>query len=240
MKPVNIFIEDANKDTASSTITAPGTVAPAAATVAPATVASPAVTTPPAPNGATAPAAHGQTSVAGAVNFMPAPVFTSSLKQLKEEDPELYAAWRDYIRAGFRQNGVMFQRILSAFMIPYRLTVIMHALLFAIGVCMFIAGVSLSLWTAEPVYALAFGGLGAVTFLAFFISGPVKAVEENLEFITWLGIVYNTYWSRLVSAQDPKTSLQDMQALTEDSVKMMREVIDKHDELRGKRPTSRS
>ena len=50
----------------------------------------------------------------------------------------------------------------------------------------------------KSVAAIAFGGLSVGSFLLFFIRQPLQALEENLEFITWLGVAFNTYWTRLM------------------------------------------
>ena len=48
----------------------------------------------------------------------------------------------------------------------------------------------------------------------YFVSRPLQALEENLQFITWLGIIYNTYWTRIANAQDTTTFQADLQDAT--------------------------
>ncbi len=76
-----------------------------------------------------------------------------------------------------------------------------------------------------------------VAFLTFFLSRPLQALEENLQFITWLGIVYNTYWTRLANAQDPQTFQADLAQTTEAAVTQLKQLVDTHGERSGKRPT---
>ncbi|MBK6433774.1 hypothetical protein [Candidatus Amarolinea dominans] len=73
-------------------------------------------------------------------------------------------------------------------------------------------------------------------FSSFFVSKPLQALEENLQFITWLGIIYNSYWTRLVQAQDPATFEQVVQDTTEDAIKQIKELMDKHTERSTNRP----
>jgi hypothetical protein len=80
-----------------------------------------------------------------------------------------------------------------------------------------------------------FGGLSTVTFIAFFIQQPLHALEENLEFITWLGTTFNTYWTRLMYMLDEKTIQQDLKSADNDFVTNIEKLINKHAELRGKR-----
>ena len=61
--------------------------------------------------------------------------------------------------------------------------------------------------------AALFGGLSVLAFLGFFVSKPLRALERNVQFITWLGIVYNTYWARLMYATDPDTVQEDLEAI---------------------------
>src|SRR5712692_9374207 len=97
-------------------------------------------------------------------------------------DPEVYEAWRKHIVNGFHQNNEMFKKLLDAFMRPYWLTVWMYRALFLIGVAGFIAAVVLGVWGGLG-FATLFGGLSVVMFLSFFISQPLRALEQNLEFI---------------------------------------------------------
>jgi hypothetical protein len=112
----------------------------------------------------------------------------------------------------------------------------MYGIVFAVGVLSFISAVVLSITTGQAVYALAFGGLSIAAFLSYFISGPLRSLEENLEFITWLGMIYNTYWTRLVAASNPDTTQQDLQAATQDAIDSLEKLIDRHAKMRSGRP----
>jgi hypothetical protein len=151
-----------------------------------------------------------------------------------QEDLDLDAVWRANIKAGYAHTNALFQRILKAFMGPYRATVWMYGILFAVGVLSFVAAVAISLTTDRAVFALIFGGFSAVTFLGFFISNPLVSLEKNLEFITWLGMIYNTYWTRTVAAHDAENSQQELQAATEDAVESLVTLIENHNKMRAK------
>jgi len=151
-------------------------------------------------------------------------------------DPELYAAWREHIRDGFQRNNEMFSRVLNAFMTPYYTTVWMYRILFGVGVVSFLVAAGLSVWTGELTFSLVFGGLSVFAFVSYFISNPLRSLEENLEFITWLGLVYNTYWSRLAYMLDETTVQKDLAKATRDATNEIVRIIDKHAEMSGKRP----
>ncbi len=96
----------------------------------------------------------------------------------------------------------MFNRILTGFMNPYYTTIWMYRILFGVGIAAFLVAAVLSAWTKQAGFGLIFGGLSIIAFLSYFLSRPLQALEENLQFITWLGIIYNTYWIRLTYAMD--------------------------------------
>jgi hypothetical protein len=156
---------------------------------------------------------------------------------LNEVDPELYAAWRQHIIEGFEKNNEMFERILDAFMKPYNITISMNRILFGIGILAFVAGAALSLWTRDVLFSLVFNGLSAVAFITYFLSRPMQALEENLQFITWLGIIYNTYWTRLAYSMDMETVHEDIKDASENAVEGIQELMARHAERSGNRPT---
>lgn len=157
---------------------------------------------------------------------------------LRDMDPTLYTYWREHVREGFEQNSEMFNRILDAFMEPYYTTVWMYRVIFAVGVLAFIAAVGLSIWTQEPWYGLIFGGLSAAAFISYFFNRPLQALEENLHFITWLGIIYNTYWTRLAYMFDRNSVQNDLRSATEDAVQDLDRLLDKHARMSGRRPNA--
>ena len=151
-------------------------------------------------------------------------------------DPELYKVWREHIISGFKHNEEMFKRVLEAFMRPYQTTVWMYRILFGVGVGSFIFAAAMSAVTKESSFGLIFGGLGAIAFLSYFISRPLQALEQNLQFITWLGVVYNTYWTRLANMREQATVQKDLLEATRDATNEIEKIIAKHAEVSGKRP----
>jgi hypothetical protein len=174
-----------------------------------------------------------KTEIPGGTSFSPMPAIP---EDLAEKDPELYKFWREHIIAGFKHNEEMFQKVLDAFLRPYHTTVWMYKILFGVGVFSFVFAAGMSVWTKESSFGLIFGGLGVVAFLSYFISRPLQALEQNLQFITWLGVVYNTYWTRLVYMLEQKTFQKDLQEATQDATNEIEKMIAKHAELSGKRP----
>ena len=169
----------------------------------------------------------------------PVPPVGPSGQPLAKVDPELYDAWRRHVERGFENNSRMFDRTLNAFMYPYWLTVSMYVMLFLIGIGAFIVASRLSLETGKEMYTLIFGGVGIAAFLTFFLTRPLQALEENLQFITWLGMIYNTYWTRLAYMTEQDTVQSDLEDATNESIKQIKEMLDTHAERSGKRPGMR-
>jgi len=158
---------------------------------------------------------------------------------LAEADPQLYKAWREHIEHGFRNNETMFRRILEAFMNPYWSTVWMYRILFGVGVTAFVVAAVVALMQHNVVTTLIFGGLSVTAFLGYFIGRPLQALEENLQFITWLGIIYNSYWTALTQAQNPDAYLDDLHKETDDAIARIKELMDRHTIRSGARPNVR-
>ena len=151
-------------------------------------------------------------------------------------DDPLYKAWQEHIIQGLANNNVMFRRTLRAYLVPYYLTVGLYVALFAAGLALFIAAAWLSAQGGSDLGPLLFAGLGVATFLALFIRNPLRSLEENLQFITWLGIIYNTYWTRLLYMQDQATVHADLEDATQDAIRELERLIDKNAGLAAKRP----
>ena len=172
----------------------------------------------------------------GAKLPLPLPIPVPDEETISKVSAEIRKAWIDYMVHGFKNNEEMFSRTLKAFMKPYHLTIWMYGALFAVGIALFVVAGILGFREGKSEVAIVFAGLGAGAFLSFFVRQPVQALEENLEFITWLGVAFNTYWTRLMYIQDPKTVQQELKAADEDYRTSVERLITKHAELRGKRP----
>ena len=147
---------------------------------------------------------------------------------LAKADPQLYAAWRTHIENGFKNNEIKFGRVLEAFMNPYWTTVWMYRILFGVGVAAFVVAALIALLQNNVVTTLVFGGLSVAAFLGYFVSRPLQALEENLQFITWLGIIYNSYWTTLVQSQDPDAYIDEVKQATDDTIGRIKDLMDKH------------
>jgi hypothetical protein len=167
---------------------------------------------------------------------LPVPPVDPNGRSLAESDAELYDAWRKHIERGFENNNRMFDRTLNAFMYPYWVTVGMYIVLFVVGISAFFVAARLSFEGGKELYTVLFGGIGAVAFLTFFLTRPLQALEENLQFITWLGIIYNTYWTRLAYMSEQKTVQRDLEEATGETISKIKDLLATHADRSGKRP----
>lgn len=152
------------------------------------------------------------------------------------DSERLREAWEDYMVEGLENTNRMFDRTLNAYMVPYYLTVSMYIVLFIVGVGLFVTAAWLAARGGSEVATLIFAGLGTLTFVAIFIRYPLRALEENLQFITWQGLIYNTYWTQLLYMQDPDKVQEELAAATQKAIEDLERLIDKNAALAEKRP----
>lgn len=164
------------------------------------------------------------------------PVQSAADARLQELRLKVLEAWAAHMEEGLQNNTLMFRQLLKAFMRPYYMTMVMYIILFLVGIGLFVIAAWLSTKANADRSSWLFGGLGVLTFLAFFISRPLAALEENLQLITRLGVIYNSYWTRLLYMQDNSTIQADLEDATNDTIAELGKLTDKSVELAAKRP----
>lgn len=177
--------------------------------------------------------AHNEMLVLPEAAKLPLPRIPATSDNVPEE---LRRAWTQHMINGFKQNQQMFESTLAAFMKPYRLTVIFYSAMFLVGIGLFVTAAIIGLNKGDRVVALGFAGLSVGALLTFFIQQPLRALEENLECVTWLGVAFNTYWSRLMYATEADRIQSDLKAAEDDFRASVAKLISTHNELRNKRP----
>lgn len=150
-------------------------------------------------------------------------------------DEELHAEWKAHVKQAYKRNEEMFDRVLESFMRPYWTVVWMHRVLFFVGILGFVSAAVLGAWKGIEFSAL-FGGLSAIAFLGFFISRPLMSLERNLQFVTWLGLIFNTYWMRLTNCLNEKDADKLIATLQNDAGTEIQTLIKIH-QSSGKKAT---
>lgn len=162
-----------------------------------------------------------------ATPFSPPPV-VPEMDRLKENHPELYKAYVDHLKEGYKNNSRIFGKVLSAFMASHTSTLVMYWILFAVGVGAVVAAIVLGMLQEELAIGAAFIGVGAAAFVAYFIGRSTQSVEENLVYITWLGVIYNSYWTHLAWATKPETAQAELEKATAAALAEIRKLLDRH------------
>jgi hypothetical protein len=150
-------------------------------------------------------------------------------------DPMIYDAWKKHIISGFDQNSLVFNQVLDAFMRPYWMTVSMYRLMFGVGILGFVLAAILGVWKGVE-FALIFGGISSISFLSYFVSRPLHSLEQNIIFITWLGVIYNTYWNRVMQANDTTRIQEDLSAISKETLKELDRLVRRHSLAAKDRP----
>jgi uncharacterized protein YraI len=151
-------------------------------------------------------------------------------------DAELLAAWREYVASSFANHQTLFQGLLQNFLRPYWTTVWMYRALFGLGVISLLVAVVVAITTGQPASVLLFGGLSAIALLGFFFNRPTLALEQNLHFLTWLGILYNSYWTRLTLLDNAQSVQHDITTTTDEAIARIQELAAEHAKHSAMRP----
>ena len=153
-------------------------------------------------------------------------------------DAALLKAWAQHIKGGLTDSQRVFGQTLKMITRGYWISFGLHVLTFLTGLGLLIAAVVVSLIAGEWRFGMIFGGLGLGVFLTFFLTRPLQALEENLQFVAWLGVAYNTYWTRVLVAQDAATAQATIKDAQAEFTAGITALIDKHAALRANRPAS--
>lgn len=167
--------------------------------------------------------------------FSPAPE-SEELIKLKAQHPDLYQAYVEHIKEGYKNNGRIFDDVRRAFMRSHNSTVVMYWLLFAVGVATVVTGIVLAA-QGNALSGAIFLGVGVAAFVTYFISRSTQSIEENLLYITWLGVIYNSYWTHLAWATQRDTAQAELDKATADALKQLEKLVNRHAKATKERPT---
>ncbi len=159
--------------------------------------------------------------------YSPAPAPTKELTDLKTQHKDLYDAYIAHVKGGYDNNARVFDEVRRAFMRSHNFTVAMYWILFLVGVGTVIVGIVLAL-RGEAVTGAVFLGVGVAAFVTYFISRSTLSIEENLLYITWLGVIYNSYWTHLAWATQRNTAQAELDKATVDAIAQLERLVDRH------------
>jgi hypothetical protein len=140
-------------------------------------------------------------------------------------DPEAQAMWRKHLADGFAENAVMFHSLVQDFTRAYGSIQWMVRILVGVGVASFLLAAGLALFSDRTTAVVSFAALSAVALISFYFSRPQRILEQNLQFLTWLGVIFNTYWAQLLHLDvqpDPQKALQEA---TDEAIRRIKELM---------------
>jgi hypothetical protein len=169
-------------------------------------------------------------------SFTPPPAPTRDLVQLKADHRELYDAYVQQVQDGYEKSTRVFEDVRRAFMRSHTITLIMYVVLFLLGVGTVITGIVLAV-QGNTTSGIIFLGVGFAAFVTYFIGRSTLSVEENLLYITWLGVIYNSYWTHLAWATERKTAQDELTEATNAAIKQLERLVNRHALSARKRPS---
>ena len=107
-----------------------------------------------------------------------------------------------------QENAKSFRTIARYVRRSFQTTYLMNVTLFIIGIAAFVAAIVKGYSAndfSEAVPALIYGGLSVSSFVVAFVFGPIRSIEKDSIWVTWLLTVFNTYLYRVVYMKNPET-----------------------------------
>lgn len=119
------------------------------------------------------------------------------------------------------------------------LLLIMYVVLFLVGIVTAVFAVIRGFQVntgGEAIGVVAIGGLSAASFFSLFLTRPLESLERNTIYMAWLTAIQNTYWTRLMYFSDLSKIDDDLEDATQDLVKDLTTLADKHAAAIGRYP----
>jgi hypothetical protein len=128
----------------------------------------------------------------------------------------------------------------------FRRVMTMYTIAFYVGIGMIVVSVAATLYTKENMFALLFGGAGAVDVVAFFVFKPAEDLQKSRghlaqltsAFLTWFNDIYNWNASvaKVINTRDEQLNIVALQEISKtiiaNTISIM-EAIDKFVEGEG-------
>lgn len=162
-------------------------------------------------------------------NFSPPPAEPENLDPALKLD--LNKAYVKHIKDGYTNTDEVFKQILNAFLTSHYSTVIMYWAVFIVGIAVVVSG-----FLSQNIWATLAAGFGVGAFVTFFISRSISSIEQNLLYITWLGVIYNTYWVHQQWSHDPDKAQQELDKANRDALAQLKELVDHFNQSVKNRP----
>lgn len=130
--------------------------------------------------------------------FSPLPIPEGNTKQATVQASTTTRATIEQIESSYHQTEQVFVKLLGTFRWWHYSTMLMHWLLFALGIGSLITAMIISLNHRSSWLLLTFVGLSMIIFALFFLYQAKQPIEKPVIYILWLNIIYNGYVSSLI------------------------------------------
>lgn len=124
----------------------------------------------------------------------------------------------------------------------YKRITLMNYLMFLVGLGLFVTGAVYGVVANEKVYSLVFAGMGAATFVALFLTGPIEKTQTALSNLIQVEISFMnyfeqiTFWetyalrpegnSPLPSSENISTASASLQQRSQETVELLQKYIE--------------
>lgn len=133
---------------------------------------------------------------------------SAAQSRLGDRSPHLTAA---QVKDWQRESMAPFRRIRNA----YRLSMAMSAVLFVVGVSLFVIATGRALFEGTASSdALLIAGLGTIDFIALVYTRPLKDIAANLAQTQRAGVLLMTYHAGLSLLEDQGAAMSNLERLT--------------------------
>jgi uncharacterized membrane protein YgcG len=81
---------------------------------------------------------------------------------------------------------------------------------------------------SEVGAAAVIGGVSAAALLSSLVLKPTESMERNAIYVPWMLLVLNTYWTRLMYMNDPKTIDSQLEDAAKDAAEQFKAIAEAH------------
>lgn len=121
-----------------------------------------------------------------------------------------------------------FRITLDSLMGAHNAALVLHWVLFLASISLFVGAGWLGAVHRAPLWGAAAAVAGASLLIAQLATWPSRSFFQDLQFVTWLGVVYNTYWARLAASSNSENADEALTAATRLASEQLEELTAKY------------
>jgi hypothetical protein len=147
------------------------------------------------------------------------------------EQIEMTKAINQFSREALQSNTTNLLRSVSFIDKSFAWLRYAYGVMLAVGLGALVAAVIKGLFAntgSEAAAAGVIGGVSVALVLSSLVLMPTDSMERNAIFVPWMLLVLNTYWTRLVYMNDPKTIDTQLEDAAKDAAEQFKLIADAH------------